>query len=136
MRLFIYILDHIYEITYIISMLNNTEQFFKMLADNTRLRSLMLVQLEGELCVCELTHSLALSQPMVSRHLSLLKGAGLVSARRSGQWMYYSINPELEQWKVSVLQEAVNANKQAAPFANDWQALKDMPGRPGATCCA
>ncbi|HED32630.1 MAG TPA: metalloregulator ArsR/SmtB family transcription factor [Gammaproteobacteria bacterium] len=115
---------------------NNTEQLFRMLADNTRLRSLMLIQLEGELCVCELTHSLALSQPMVSRHLSLLKDAGLVNARREGQWMYYSINPALEPWMVTVLQETANANKEAAPFVDDLQALKDMPNRPGTVCCA
>jgi len=107
-----------------------------MLADNTRLRSLVLLALEGELCVCELTHALALSQPMVSRHLSLLKDADLVSARRAGQWMYYSINAQLEQWMVSVLQAAVNANKEAVPFVDDLQALKDMPNRPGAACCA
>lgn len=107
-----------------------------MLADNTRLRSLMLVQLEGELCVCELTHALALSQPMVSRHLSLLKDAGLVSTRRSGQWMYYRINPQLEAWMLQILQNTAEANREGAPFVDDLLALKEMPNRPGAACCA
>jgi len=44
------------------NMLNETDTFFKMLADSTRLRSLLLMQAEGELCVCELTHALNLSQ--------------------------------------------------------------------------
>ncbi|MCK5662628.1 MAG: ArsR family transcriptional regulator, partial [Thiotrichaceae bacterium] len=39
----------------------DNESFFKMLADNTRLRALMLMQRKGELCVCELTHALNLS---------------------------------------------------------------------------
>ena len=117
-------------------MLDKTEIFFRMLSDNTRLRSLLLMQLQGELCVCELTHALALSQPMISRHLGLLRDAGLVSVRRAGQWMYYSINPNLDEWMVSVLQLTAQANKKISPFAGDLQMLKDMPNRPGAACCA
>ena len=65
-----YTLDHIYAYTYIINMLNETDSFFRMLANSTRLRCLMLMQAEGELCVCELTHALNLSQPKISRHLA------------------------------------------------------------------
>jgi ArsR family transcriptional regulator len=54
-------------------MLNETDAFFKMLADSTRLRCLLLMQAEGELCVCELTHALNLSQPKISRHLAHLR---------------------------------------------------------------
>ncbi len=68
-------------------MLNETDDFFKMLADSTRLRCLMLMQAEGELCVCELTHALNLSQPKISRHLAHLRDAGVLLARRNGTWM-------------------------------------------------
>jgi ArsR family transcriptional regulator len=61
---------------------------FKTLVDPTRLRLLNLLAC-GETCVCELTDTLRVVQPKVSRHLARLKRAGLVEARRDGKWMYY-----------------------------------------------
>jgi ArsR family transcriptional regulator, arsenate/arsenite/antimonite-responsive transcriptional repressor len=61
---------------------------FKTLADPTRLRLLNLLAC-GETCVCELTDTLRVVQPKVSRHLAHLKRAGLVEARRDGKWMHY-----------------------------------------------
>src|SRR6266403_3334930 len=61
---------------------------FKPLADPTRLRLLNLLAC-GETCVCELSDTLRLVQPKVSRHLARLKRAGLVDARRDGKWTYY-----------------------------------------------
>ncbi len=65
-------------------------RLFKAVSDETRLRILALL-LEGELCVCELMAILALPQSTVSRHLAYLRNAGLVSDRRQGVWMYYSL---------------------------------------------
>ena len=67
--------------------MTDTNTFFAALANDIRLRCLVLMQLEGELCVCELTHAMNLSQPMISRHLALLRESGLVETRRDGQWM-------------------------------------------------
>ena len=61
---------------------------FKTLSDPTRLRLLNLLAC-GETCVCELTGTLRVVQPKVSRHLAHLKQAGLVEARRHGKWMHY-----------------------------------------------
>jgi ArsR family transcriptional regulator, arsenate/arsenite/antimonite-responsive transcriptional repressor len=61
---------------------------FKTLADPTRLRLLNLLAC-GETCVCELTDTLGVVQPKVSRHLAHLKRAGLVEAQRDGKWMHY-----------------------------------------------
>jgi ArsR family transcriptional regulator, arsenate/arsenite/antimonite-responsive transcriptional repressor len=61
---------------------------FKTLADPTRLRLLNLLAC-GETCVCELTDTLRVVQPKVSRHLANLKRAGLVEAHRNGKWMHY-----------------------------------------------
>ena len=61
---------------------------FKTLADPTRLRLLNLLAC-GETCVCELTGTLRVVQPKVSRHLAHLKQAGLVEARRNGKWTHY-----------------------------------------------
>ena len=110
--------------------------FFSALANDIRLRCLILMQFQGELCVCEFTHALDLSQPMISRHLALLRETGLVDTRRAGQWMYYTIHPDLGAWAKKVIRETAKANEQELPFANDLLALKEMPNRPGASCCA
>jgi len=48
----------------------------------------MPMQAEGELCVCELSHALNLSQPKISRHLALLHESGMLVVRRSETWMH------------------------------------------------
>ena len=113
-----------------------TNTFFSALANEIRLRVLTLLQSQGELCVCELIHALDLSQPMISRHLALLRADGLVETRRAGQWMYYQIHPKLAAWASEVLTATVEANKQQSPFANDMQMLTSMANRPDAACCA
>lgn len=66
------------------------EKLFLALADKTRLRILNLIR-EDEVCVCYFTEVLGESQPKISRHLAYLRNAGIVSARREGKWMNYSI---------------------------------------------
>ena len=95
-------------------------QFFQLLSDDTRLRCLLLMQQEGELCVCELVHALGLIQPKVSRHLAALRDAGVVTDRRSGQWIYYQINPDLPAWAHQVI-EAIE---------QDRLVVLGLPGRP------
>jgi ArsR family transcriptional regulator len=65
----------------------------KAVADENRARILMLL-LKGELSVCELMAILRVSQPLVSRHLSILKEAGLVRNRREGKLHMYSVTDE------------------------------------------
>ena len=117
-------------------MLNETDTFFKMLSDSTRLRCLMLMQAEGELCVCELTHALALSQPKISRHLAHLREAGVIIARRNGTWMHYRINPELQGWVLNILQTTLDGVRDTEPFVSDRQILESMSDRPELACSA
>lgn len=127
-------LEHIYVIAYIFHMLNETDTFFKMLADSTRLRCLMLMQAEGELCVCELTHALNLSQPKISRHLAHLREAGVLVARRNGTWMNYRINPELQGWAIQVLQTTLHGVRKTEPFISDRKILETVSNRPELMC--
>ena len=117
-------------------MLNETDTFFKMLADSTRLRCLMLMQAEGELCVCELTHALNLSQPKISRHLARLREAGVLVARRSGTWMNYRINPDLQDWALHTLQTTLDGVRTTEPFISDRKMLQTMANRPELLCCS
>lgn len=66
---------------------------FKVLGDKTRLRILSLLN-GRELCVCDLTEVLGISQPGVSQQMRRLRQVGFVIERRGGQWTYYSLNME------------------------------------------
>jgi ArsR family transcriptional regulator, arsenate/arsenite/antimonite-responsive transcriptional repressor len=67
------------------------DEFFAALADRTRLRLLNLMR-DGEVCVCFFAETLGTNNPKISRHLAYLKRAKLVTARRDGKWMHYSLN--------------------------------------------
>lgn len=70
--------------------MDNLTSYFKGLADEKRLRILNLL-FQGELCGCDIQLVLGASQSNVSRHLSYLKNAGLVSDRRVANRVYYSL---------------------------------------------
>src|SRR3972149_3918362 len=102
---------------HILLIMISAENFFTALADPTRLRCLLLLTAEGELCVCELTHALDESQPKISRHLAMLRETGIVSDRREGLWVHYRLNPDLPSWAREILDTAVRANAAEKPFA-------------------
>ena len=111
-------------------------ELFKQLSDTTRLRCLALMISEGELCVCELTHALHLSPPKISRHLAQLRESGVVQSRRAGHWVHYRIHEDLPAWAARVIQAMQAGMEKKKPYCTDLKVLKDMPNRPGATCCA
>jgi len=69
-------------------------QTIKALSDPIRLRIVLLLQAEGELCVCDLIAVLKLPQSTVSRHLAYLRHSCWVDIRRDGVWMYYTLSKE------------------------------------------
>ena len=112
------------------------DDLFRALADPTRLRLLLLLADQGELCVCELTHALAEFQPKISRHLAMLREAGIVLDRREGLWIHYRISPDLPVWAREILTTASQANATAKPFTQDRKRLRGAPTRPPVRCCA
>ncbi len=81
----------------------DTQAFFEALADPIRRRILAMLLEADERCVCDLHGALDAPQPKVSRHLAVLREAGLVLARRDGVWMRYRIHPQLPAWALRVL---------------------------------
>jgi len=106
------------------------------MANDTRLRCLMLLLHQDELCVRELTHAIGVSQPHISRHLAQLRELGLVVDRRAGLWVFYRINPEPSNWAQGVLRVTAIGIRREAPYAKDEQSLARMPNRPGIARCA
>ncbi|GAA3929802.1 metalloregulator ArsR/SmtB family transcription factor [Litoribacillus peritrichatus] len=113
----------------------NPVELYKCLADDTRLKSLLLITEEGELCVCELTEALKESQPKISRHLAQLRKFGLLSDRRQGQWIYYSLSPDLESWANIIIQTTLENNRHYLSEA--FENLNTMGDRPERiqSCC-
>lgn len=65
---------------------------FKALGDPTRVKLLSMITASsaGEMCACDLTEPVGLSQPTVSHHMKLLVDAGLATREQRGRWAYYS----------------------------------------------
>ena len=78
--------------------MKHTAEFFKSLADETRLRLLLLLHDGREHCVCDLMHALDMPQSTVSRHLAYLKRSGWLQDRRGGVWMYYFLTKEMDSF--------------------------------------
>ena len=74
---------------------------FKVLADPTR-RAVLERLASAELTATELREGFAISQPAMSQHIAVLRGAGLISERREGRFAHYRVAPEgmapLHQW--------------------------------------
>ena len=62
----------------------------KALSDENRVRALMML-VEGELCVCQIIEMLGLAPSTVSKHMFILRQAGLVETRKEGRWIYYRL---------------------------------------------
>ncbi len=85
--------------------------FFKCLADDTRLKTLLLITQKQALCVCELHDALDVSQPKMSRHLAELRKCKLLDSERRGQWVYYRLHAELPDWAKDVLHKTLDQNE-------------------------
>lgn len=77
-------------------------RIYKALADETRLRILVLLLEQGELCICDLMNALDMPQSTVSRHVAYMKNTGWLNDRRGGVWMYYSIKPGLDSFMTAL----------------------------------
>lgn len=63
----------------------------RALGDETRMRAVLALK-DRELCVCQIVELLELAPSTVSKHLQILKEAGLVESRKKGRWVYYSLS--------------------------------------------
>ncbi len=104
------------------------DEFFAALADRTRLRLLNLMR-NGEVCVCFFAETLGTNNPKVSRHLSYLKRANLVTARRDGKWMHYSLNPPKDKQGSALFSTLLKSFESDIEMQSDLKSLVDV-------CCS
>ncbi len=97
---------------------------FKALGDRSRLRILKMLE-QKCCCVCELTRVLRLAQPSVSRHLKILKDAGLVRDIRNGQWIDYELSREkLNVYAPRLLREVRECLNEDAGILDDRKKIR------------
>lgn len=106
----------------------DAELFFSALADRTRLRLLNLLR-GGEVCVCFFAGTLGTNNPKISRHLSYLKRAGLVTGRRDGKWVHYSLSRPTEKQAAGVFDATMKLLESDKEMIADRERLVDF-------CCA
>jgi ArsR family transcriptional regulator, arsenate/arsenite/antimonite-responsive transcriptional repressor len=116
--------------------LKETARFFKVLADEARLKMLWLLFNHRELCVCDIMAALEITQSKASRHLAALRNAGLATDRKEGLWSYYSLCPagdKLAEAHLKLLRASLSKRadaKQLLAKLNAWLKVK----QDGATC--
>ena len=116
--------------------LKETARFFKVLADEARLKMLWLLFNHRELCVCDIMAALEITQSKASRHLAALRNAGLATDRKEGLWSYYSLRPaddQLAEAHLKLLRTSLSKRadaKQLLVKLNAWLKVK----KSGETC--
>lgn len=93
------------------------------LADINRLRIVNLLLQREELCVCDIERVLAIPQTRVSRHLSILRHAGLVSSRRAGRWIHYQLERDVKL-KTDLFSSLMQVMPSSDVFARDTATLE------------
>src|ERR1035437_5865029 len=93
-------------------------------ADPVRLRRASLIAHNGETCVCDLVDATGLTQTNVSRHLSTLRHAGLVTGRKQGLWVYYSLNRPVSSSQKQIISLVKKAIESEPELREDLDRLK------------
>ena len=111
----------------------HVDLMFRAFSDPTRLRILSLVR-PGELCVCDLVQILKLPQPTISRHLSYLRRAGLVTVRQHRSWNYYALTPARSAFHRKLLECLSTCLRDVPALATD--ATRARAVRKVGGCCS
>jgi len=103
-------------------------EFFAALADRTRLRLINLMR-DGEVCVCFFAETLGTNNPKISRHLAYLKRAGLVTGRREGKWIHYSLKTPVDLQASELFASLLKTLETDEEMQGDLEALVNV-------CCS
>jgi len=95
---------------------NELSETLRVISDPNRLRILCAL-FSGEKCVCEIEEGLAVSQPLASHHLGVLREAGLVEVRKEGTWSYYSLDKNAIRNLNHVFREILGEDRLAEKIA-------------------
>lgn len=97
----------------------------KAVSDPSRLRTLMVLR-NGELCVCQIIALLQLAPSTVSKHMSILRNAGLITGRKQEKWMYYQLPEKPGLGVKKALQWIIASNEHDTIFKKDFNKIKTI----------
>jgi ArsR family transcriptional regulator, arsenate/arsenite/antimonite-responsive transcriptional repressor len=97
-------------------------QIFKACADESRLRILHLIFINGEMCISDLEKILDFTQAKTSRHLIYLKNSGILSYRRYNHWVFYQIKDEVFE----ILKQIFQFLRKDQQLQNDQQVYQTL----------
>ncbi len=106
--------------------LKNIEKIIKALADKNRLRIVYLLNEKQDLCVCEITDIIGLSQPTISSHLRLLENAGLIESDKDGLWVNYNIDSRSGLFSRRLMEIICKDLKKDKQIVSDLKELKNI----------
>lgn len=92
-------------------------QIFKALCDENRIRIIKLLN-TGEKCACKLLEELNITQPTLSHHMKILCDSGIVTGRKEGKWMHYSVSSKGSETAVEYLNELTKLKNAACREAD------------------
>ncbi|MDW7662092.1 MAG: metalloregulator ArsR/SmtB family transcription factor [Bacillota bacterium] len=98
-------------------------ELFKALGDENRLRLLNVLD-QKALCVCEIEVLLGMSQSNASRHLSKLRGVGILSSEKDAQWVHYKISDDFIKLNRELYLFLKEGFQKGESFINDLQRLE------------
>jgi len=116
--------------------MRDAAQFFKVLADEARLKIIWLLFHHDELCVCDIMAALGITQSKASRHLATLKHAGLVTGWKDALWSHYALRSaqdELAKIHLALLRRSLADRADAASLLKTLQRWLDSK-KPGMAC--
>ncbi len=101
------------------------DDFALSMADPTRLRILVLLTQVEELCVCQLTETIGVLQPKMSRHLAILRKKGGLMDRREGLWIFHRLHPDMPAWTYNSLRALASGCLNLQPYKTDLAKIAD-----------
>jgi ArsR family transcriptional regulator len=110
--------------THILPSIDRAAELISALSDPTRLRLLSLILHNPDICVCDLEIVTELPQTKISKHLAILRRAELVTPRREGTWMHYSIHKPENAVQRGLLDIVRDAQKSVPELREDLKRLR------------
>ena len=86
------------------------------LNDETRVKIIKFLNINGACCVCDLENSFEMIQSRLSRHLKILKEAGFLRLEREGRWAYYSVRTPLDEFRLACIKEIITLQIDLPPL--------------------
>ncbi len=106
--------------------LKNITKILKALADEGRLRIMVLLYYKQGSCVCEIKEVIGLSQPTISSHLKLLETAGLLESEKEGLWVNYRLAQDMENDARALIEQLYCRLKMDGKIKRDMEKIKNI----------